>query len=169
MSDFEANLRLHSAGIAELLPHTHSEADTRANLVEPVLRLLGYTAVGDIRREVSVPATKEFLDFELRSDGRPLAIVEAKSARLPLTDQHAGQCVQYAAVLGTPWCVITNGLSWALYNAYGKGPLDAKKVAQVHLNGSEAELVEALRVLSMLSKESMTHTNPLTDLSLSGS
>ena len=164
MSDFQDALLAHAERIAELLPYTHSEADTRANLVEPVLRMLGYTGVGDIRREVAVPATKEFLDFELRSGGRPLVIVEAKTARGALTDQHAGQCVQYAAVLGIPWCVITNGTSWALYNAYGKGPLQAKKVAQVRLNGSESELEEASRVLGMLSKQTMTHVNPLTSL-----
>jgi hypothetical protein len=164
MSEFQSGLLAHAERIAELLPYTHSEADTRANLVEPVLRLLGYTGVGDIRREVAVPATKEYLDFELRADGRPLAIVEAKTARGVLTDQHAGQCVQYAAVLGIAWCVITNGTSWAIYNAYGKGPLQAKKVAQVRLNGSEAELKEAARILAMLSKEAMTHVNPLTSL-----
>jgi len=42
--------------------------------------------------------------------------------------------------------------------------LEAKKVAQVRLNGSEAELEEASRVLSMLSKRAMTSANPLTSL-----
>jgi hypothetical protein len=55
-------------------------------------------------------------------------------------------------------------LSWALYNAYGKGPLQAKRVAQVRLNGDEAELQEALRILSMLSKDAMARANPLASL-----
>jgi hypothetical protein len=86
----------------ELLSLNLSQADTRAYLVDPVLRVLGYVGVGDIRREVPIPATKEFLDYELWVVGRSLSLVEAKAVRRPITDQDAGQCVQYASILGVP-------------------------------------------------------------------
>jgi hypothetical protein len=141
-----------------------SEADTRAYLVDPILRLLGYETVSDIRREVAVPATKEFLDYQLSVDGKPEIIVEAKALRHSITDQHAAQCVQYAAILGIRWCLITNGTTWALYDAYAKGPLAEKKVVEFSIGIEEPALVQAWSVLSMFSKESLARNDPLIGL-----
>src|SRR5215204_751092 len=123
--DFES-FQEHVHSTEPLLNERLSEADTRAYLIDPVLRILGYRSVTDIRREVPVPATKEFLDYQLNVDGQPFAIVEAKALRHSITDQHAAQCVQYAAILGIRWCLISNGQAWALYDAHAKGPLAEK-------------------------------------------
>jgi hypothetical protein len=152
----------HIQDIQPYLRLNLSEADTRVRLVDPVLRILGYEAVEDIRREVPVPATREFLDYELYADGKAQAIVEAKALRSPLTDQAAAQCVQYASILGVRWCVITNGVAWAVYNAHAKGPLPDKRVASIRLDGDEASLDEAWSVLSLLSRESLMAASPLT-------
>ena len=127
-SDSQSTFRAHVERLqAEYLPLRLSEADTRSYLVDPVLLLLGYAGVKHLRREVPVPATKEFIDYELLIDGKHHAIVEAKAMRHSVTPQHAAQCVQYASVLGVRWCLITNGIMWALYDAHAKGPLDEKR------------------------------------------
>jgi hypothetical protein len=141
-----------------------SEADTRVYLIDPVLRVLGYVGVGDIRREVAVPATKEFLDYEIYADGKAQAIVEAKAIRIQVSDAAAAQCVQYAAVLGVRWCIITNGITWAIYNAHAGGPLADKRVATVRLDGDEQAVLDTWEVLSLFSKESLARANPLTRL-----
>jgi len=141
-----------------------SEADTRAHFIDPILGILGYRAVGDIRREVPVPATKEYLDYELRVAGKPQVIVEAKALRQPIIDQHAAQCVQYASVLGVRWCLITNGITWVVYNAHARGPLADKKVAVVHLDGDEQATTEAWSVLSLFSRDALALAAPLTRL-----
>lgn len=141
-----------------------SEADTRAHLVDPVLSILGYRGVTDVRREVPVPATGESLDYELLAGGQPQAIVEAKALKRAITDQHAAQCVQYASVLGVRWCIITNGIEWAFYDAHAKGPLAEKKVKQVRLDGDETATTEAWSVLSLFSLESISKPAPLTQL-----
>lgn len=151
----------HAENIQEYLRLNLSEADTRVYLIDPVLRMLGYVRVGDLRREVPVPATKEFLDYELYADGKAQAIVEAKALRIPVTDQAAAQCVQYAAVLGVRWCIITNGVTWAIYNAHASGPLADKRVAQVRLDGDEAGIAEAWEVLSLFSRDSLTQASPM--------
>ena len=120
-----------------------SESDTRAYLIDPLLRILGYAGVKDLRREVTVPATKESLDYELLVDGQPQAIVEAKALRHTVTDQHAAQCVQYATVLGIRWCLITNGVWWVIYDAHAKGPLEEKRVADVRLDDDPAAIAHA--------------------------
>lgn len=109
MPDAEVLFAAHVKLVREHVGLSLSEADTRAYLVDPVLRILGYETVGDLRREVSDPATKESLDYALLVDGKPHVIVEAKPVQQGVADQHAAQCVQYAAVLGVRWCLVTNG------------------------------------------------------------
>ena len=96
MTDAESRFRDHVLQIQEYSALSLSEADTRAYLIDPMLRILGYDGINDLRREVTVPATKEAVDYELMVDGQPHVIVEAKALRNNPTDQHAAQCVQYA-------------------------------------------------------------------------
>ncbi len=141
-----------------------SEADTRAHAIDPVLRLLGYNEVSDIRREVPIPATKEFLDYALVIAGQPQVLVEAKALRHVITDQHVGQCVAYAAVLGVEWCLITNGKHWVVCNAHARGALESKKVAEVTLGGDDQQTSAAWKTLSLFARESLMSANPLTEL-----
>ncbi|MCH8950125.1 MAG: type I restriction enzyme HsdR N-terminal domain-containing protein [Chloroflexi bacterium] len=140
-----------------------SEADTRSYLIDPVLRILGYEGVDHLRREVPVPATKEFIDYELLIDGEPQAIVEAKALRQQLSDRHAGQCVQYASILGVRWSLITNGTTWALYDAHARGPLVEKRVAEVTIK-DERSAEEAWAMLSLFSREAFAQPSPLANL-----
>ena len=141
-----------------------SEADTRSYLVDPVLRLLGYEGVEHLRREVHVPATKEFIDYELLVGGAPHVLVEAKALRHDLADQHAAQCVQYAAVLGVRWCFITNGLEWLLYDATAQCPLAEKRVAAVKLDDTDASCIDAWRVLSLFARDELERSRPINSL-----
>jgi hypothetical protein len=141
-----------------------SEADTRSYLIDPVLRLLGYEGVENLRREVPVPATKEFIDYALLVRGDAHVLVEAKALRHDPAEQHAAQCVQYATVLGVRWCFITNGLEWLLYDATAKGPLAKKRVAAVKLDDTDASCVEAWRVLSLFARNELERQRPINSL-----
>ncbi|MGO9289968.1 MAG: type I restriction endonuclease [Polyangia bacterium] len=158
---FMAHARTLSAKYSNL--HL-SEADTRSYLIDPVLRLLGYEGVENLRREVPISATKEFIDYELLVRGAPHVLIEAKALRHDLADQHAAQCVQYAAVLGVRWCFITNGLEWLLYDATAKGPLAKKRVAAVKLEDTDASCVEAWRVLSLFARDELERQMPINSL-----
>jgi len=164
MPDAEILFTEHVKLVREHVGLSLSEADTRAYLVDPVLRILGYETVGDLRREVSVPATKESLDYALLVDGKPHVIVEAKPVQQGVADQHAAQCVQYAAVLGVRWCLVTNGRQWALYDAYAKVALAEKRIIEVRLDTDDAAAQRAWKVLQRFSKQQQTTPNPLTDL-----
>ena len=149
---------------ADYLSLRLSEADTRSYLIDPVLRLLGYEGVKHLRREMPVPATKEAIDYELLVDGKAHAIVEAKAIRHQIAAQDAAQAVQYASILGVRWCLITNGLHWALYDAHANIPLAEKRVAEVRLDGDPTAVAHAWTVLSLFSREAVASTSPLTSL-----
>ena len=143
----------HSKTVLDAASMVLSEADTRVYLIDPVLRLLGYTSFKDIRREVPVKESGEYLDYELLIDGKPWAIVEAKSNRATISPRVAAQCVQYASVLGIRWCAVTNGQVWAVYDAYGKGDLAEKKLAEVRIDDDPQSVVDAWAVLSLMSRD----------------
>jgi hypothetical protein len=140
-----------------------TEASTRTACIHPVLVLLGYRDIVDIREEVAIRDTKEFLDYELRVDGRATVIVEAKPLGHQLTTQDGGQCVQYASVRGVRWCLVTNGKQWEVFDAQAPGPLATKKVAAVSLESDDGT-ERAWSVLSLFSRESLARAMPLTRL-----
>ena len=164
VADAEVQFIAHSRRIPALAAMNPSEADTRAHAIDPVLRLLGYNEVSDIRREVPIPATKEFLDYALVIAGQPQVLVEAKALRHVITDQHVGQCVAYAAVLGVEGACITNGKHWVVCNAHARGALESKKVAEVTLGGDDQQTSAAWKTLSLFARESLMSANPLTEL-----
>ena len=149
---------------AEDEPEQHlSEASTRTFCILPVIHLLGYGDIVDLREEVPIRDTREFLDYELRVDGRPAVIVEAKPLGHAITLQDGGQCVQYASVCGVRWCLVTNGREWEVFDERAPGALATKKVAAVNL-GSDDAAAQAWSVLSLFSRESLARAMPLTRL-----
>ena len=164
MTNMRGEFEQHISTIQQYTVLSLSEADTRSHLIDPLLRILGFSDVSHLRREVMIPATKEFLDYELRVDDKPVMIVEAKAARHSLSERDAAQCVQYASVLGVRWCVITNGMTWVFYDAHAMGSLNDKWIAEVRLDGDEFGVEQAWAVLSAFSRESLVKPNPITSL-----
>ena len=164
MTNARGEFEQHISTIQQYTVLGLSEADTRSHLIDPLLRILGFSDVRHLRREVMIPATKEFLDYELRVDDKPVMIVEAKAARNPLSERDAAQCVQYASVLGVRWCVITNGMTWVFYDAHATGSLKDKWIAEVRLDGDELGVEQAWAVLSAFSRQSLVKPNPITSL-----
>jgi hypothetical protein len=118
----------------------HSEADTRAKVVDPVLEALGWSAA-TIRRE---PYTgwaddKGFIDYLLSIEGKPRYVVEAKrtgrvfeipaslkrqrytsykklrASASPDLKEALEQCLRYALHTGAPYAAATNGLEWVFF------------------------------------------------------
>ena len=99
-----------------------TEADTRANRIDPVLREAGWHVVegSQINRELIAPgriiaggdrANAMSADYVLSYKGRKLAVIEAKRAGLGHTDG-VGQAKEYARRLEARFAYSTNGLGW---------------------------------------------------------
>ena len=121
---------------AELAAGTRlSEADTRANFIDPLLRALGYKGMADIEREVYAKDTKEYLDYVLKIGGQPRIAVEAKAISRSLTDADAAQVIQYCSILGIEWAVVTNAREWRLYHQFAQSDLAGKLLFNLDLVG----------------------------------
>jgi len=100
-----------------------NEAETRAELIDPVLATAGWGQVENSRvaREYVIapgrilgagrPQKKLILDYLMLYRNRKLAVVEAKSEDKPLTEG-LGQAKQYAEKLGVRFAYSTNGLGF---------------------------------------------------------
>lgn len=139
-------------------PPKLSESDTKANFIDKYIDALGYKGLAEITREYYVKNSQEFIDYVLRSGDKPLLAIEAKALQIELTDKAAAQLVQYCAVEGIEWCVLTNGWKLHLYNQYLKGGLDAKLLFKLDLlaYNTDEEFDAIFEQLWLLSKESMT-------------
>ena len=100
-----------------------NEAETRAELIDPVLTAAGWGQIENSRvtREYVIapgrivgagrPQKKLILDYLMLYRNRKLAVVEAKSEDKPVTEG-LGQAKQYAEKLGVRFAYSTNGLGF---------------------------------------------------------
>ena len=133
-----------------------SEAATRSQFVEPLLAALGFEGLADIDWEYHIKASNERIDYVLKINGKPAVAVEAKSLGTDLVDKHAAQLVQYAAIEGMEWCLLTNGREVRIFNANLQGSLEAKHVVDLDL--LDEQLTEAAAILNLFSKDSLTNS-----------
>ena len=103
-------------------PHDETEAETRADRIDPALRAAGWGIVegSRIRREVICPGRIQAggqrgkglsCDYVLFYRGQKLAVLEAKRAGLSHREG-VGQAKDYAGRLGTRFAYASNGLQW---------------------------------------------------------
>lgn len=98
-----------------------TEADTRADRIDPVLAAAGWGAGGaKVRREVICPGRIQAggrrgkglsADYVLIYKGQKLAVIEAKRAGLSHREG-VGQAKTYATRLGARFAYASNGLNW---------------------------------------------------------
>lgn len=144
--------------LAQESPPRLSEADTKAHFIEPLIRALGWEGIGVVTREYYVRNSQEFIDYLLKGQAGPLIAIEAKTIQAELIDKHAAQLVQYCAVEGIEWAVLTNGRELHLFNTFLKRDLAAKRVMRLDLLAfnSDDEFNSVFAQLWKLSREEMT-------------
>jgi hypothetical protein len=122
------------------------EQNTKAALIEPVLRVLGWDVedVDEVHREYRQRSMDAPVDYALVLEQKPVLFVEAKGLRENLDDRRwAGQIVGYAAVAGVEWVVLTNGDEYRIYNAHAPVPVHDKlfRVARISDPATHPEAV----------------------------
>jgi predicted type IV restriction endonuclease len=92
-----------------------NEAATRAVLVDPVLRALGWDIANPFKVEVETPGSfgtsKVSADYALKANGDVVAVIEAKKLGSDLGLLHH-QLVQYGFSFGINRLFLTDGLRW---------------------------------------------------------
>ena len=132
-----------------------NEENTKAILIDPVLRTLGWNLedLEEVQREYKVKRRDRPMDYGLFRDREPVLIVEAKALREDAADRRwTQQIMGYATVAGVPWVLLTNGAEYRLYNALAPVPVDRKLFRLARVLDQPDETME---LLSLLQKSRM--------------
>jgi predicted type IV restriction endonuclease len=132
------------------------EENTKATLINPVLSALGWELedIDEVCQEYKYKPQANPVDYALFLDGAPCLFIEAKSLEKELGDfRWVSQVLSYATVVGVPWCVLTNGDEYRIYNSHAKVDVEGKLFRKVRVSATEPESV--IDTLSLLSKDGM--------------
>lgn len=115
------------------------EQNTKATLIEPMLRALGWDPedIDEVRREFKAQKQDKPVDYALLSGGKPVLFVEAKGLGTNLDDRGcANQIMTYATIAGVAWVVLTDGNRYDVYNAHAAVPVQEKLLFSVAVCGA---------------------------------
>ena len=103
---------------------TNEEA-TKQVSIRPFIHALGYNTydLSEVQPEfVADPRQRghEQVDFVIKMNGKPIILVEAKSAETKLSDNHWRQLHDYFAAVEVEFGILTNGIEYRFYADHDK-------------------------------------------------
>ncbi|MDP8240681.1 MAG: type I restriction endonuclease [Candidatus Hatepunaea meridiana] len=118
--DFIDELRDHRSHALKQIEHLSTEEATKTSLINPFIRLLGYSVmdVTEVQPEFCAgPGTKkeEKVDYAILQDGKPIMIIECKSCGEDL-NKHYNQLCGYFAFTKARVGILTNGIEYRFYS-----------------------------------------------------
>jgi hypothetical protein len=127
------------------------EQDTKAALIVPVLRALGWDVedLEDVKLEYRRRPSDNPVDYALFLLRTPRLFIEAKALGAHLDDgKWASQILAYATEAGVEWVALTDGNAWRIYNSHAAVPVEQKLFRVVHIADPEEHAEETLRLLA---------------------
>ena len=131
-----------------------SEADTVTLVKDMLSDIWGFDKYSDLTSEHLIRGT--FCDLAVKIDGKLSFLIEIKAIGLDLKDAHLKQAVDYAANQGCEWVILTNGISWSLYQVLFKKPIDKREVSSFNLMSLNPKNEDDLEKLFLITKEGFT-------------
>lgn len=128
-----------------------NEQNTKAALIEPVLRALGWDVedFDEVIREFRIKPRDKPVDYGLLVNRTPRLFVEAKPLNENLDDRRwANQIMGYASVAGVEWIVLTNGDEYRIYNAHAPVAVEEKLFRKFRVSAADSLAEETLSLLA---------------------
>ena len=94
-----------------------SERATEGQLIDPVLRLLGWDPMNTDDVGLQVKCSSGIADYVLRIEEKPIAVLEAKKLGTRINTDVRWQASGYAEALSAPLLILTNGDRWEIYDS----------------------------------------------------
>jgi hypothetical protein len=151
MSDLEVELATVRDRIAKYQRQGLGEQDTKAALIVPILRALGWDIedLEDVKLEYRRRPSDNPVDYALFLLRTPRLFIEAKSLGSHLGDgKWASQILNYATVAGVEWVALTDGDEWRIYNSHAPVPVEQKLFRVVHVADPDAQAEQTLKLLA---------------------
>ncbi|MBI4392257.1 MAG: type I restriction enzyme HsdR N-terminal domain-containing protein [Euryarchaeota archaeon] len=147
-SELQAVLRSQSSIVAS--GRKLSEANTRARIIDPFLRAIGWNFSPDeieVEYPVQMASGNHPADYCLKVDGNPAAFLEAKALGTEIGERELKQTMSYGRNERVRWCMVCNGSDFIVLDteAAAKNATDAIVIRFALHKASEFEsYLEAL-------------------------
>lgn len=105
------------------------EADTVTIVKDMLADIFGYDKYSEVTSEHLIKST--YCDLAIKVEGTIQTLIEVKAIGLELKDTHVKQAVDYAANQGVEWVLLTNGISWRVYQVTFAKPIDQELVIDI--------------------------------------
>jgi hypothetical protein len=151
MSDLEVALSSVRDRIAKYQRPGIGEQDTKAALIVPVLRSLGWDVedLEDVKLEYKRLPSDNPVDYALFLLREPRLFIEAKALGARLDDHKwTSQILAYATVAGVEWVALTDGDEWRIYNSHATVPVEKKLFRVVRVADPETHADQTLKLLA---------------------
>lgn len=112
-----------------------SEALTRATLIDPLLRELGWDTEDPALVMPEYRLGRGYADYALLSKSKPMIMVEAKKLGASLQDA-ASQGIGYCIEDGIGYFAVTDGRLWEIYETHKMAPIAEKLTVQFDITQS---------------------------------
>jgi len=137
--------------IAKYQRQSIGEQDTKAALIVPVLRALGWDTedLEDVKLEYKRLSSDNPVDYALFLLREPRLFIEAKALGVHIDDHKwTSQILAYATVAGVEWVALTDGNEWRIYNSHATVPVEQKLFRVVRVADIETHPDQTLRLLA---------------------
>lgn len=127
------------------------EQDTKAALIVPVLRALGWDVedLEDVKLEYRRRPSDNPVDYALFLLREPRLFIEAKPLGAHLEDHKwANQILTYAMAAGVEWVALSDGNEYRLYNSHAAVPVEEKLFRIIQVADAATQPAETLGLLS---------------------
>jgi hypothetical protein len=151
MADLEVALATVRDRIAKYERQSIGEQDTKAALIVPVLRALGWDTedLEDVKLEYKRLSSDNPVDYALFLLREPRLFIEAKALGVHLDDHKwTSQILNYATVAGVEWVALTDGNEWRIYNSHATVPVEQKLFRMVRVADPGTHPEATLRLLA---------------------
>lgn len=144
---------------SRLKKHSNSRAmneqNTKAILIEPILRAIGWDVedLDSVVHEYRRKKQDNPVDYAMMILRTPKLFLEAKALHKNLDDaKWAKQTLGYATVAGVQWVVLSNGDEYKIYNSHAVVPIEKKLFRTIRISDPRSKAEE---VLSLISREEL--------------
>ena len=151
MTQLATTLEQVRSRIVRLGSRTINEENTKATLIEPVLRALGWAVedVDEVQREFKTHRRHKPVDYGLLVLRTPRLLLEAKALGSNLSDHRwVNQIMGYASVAGVEWIVLTDGDEYRIYNTHAPVVVEQKLFRSVRITGGDPLVAQTLELLA---------------------
>ena len=136
-----------------------NETRTRRSAIDPLLDVLGWDTEDPTAVVHEYKVSTGWADYALMTEeGRPILALEAKKLGERL-EPNRTQMVTYANIAGIPYCGLTDGDHWEIYDVFKQKPLEDKCILKASIV-NDPIAGTALKFM-LLWKPNMLTTDPI--------